>query len=561
MRKKLLNTLAMLMVCSMSLTACSSSKQTSSDSAQSAAGSTSTEASEVGFTLAEDQTLRLNLGADPLTLDPQLNSASDGSHVINNTFEGLMREVDGEIIPGIAESYTVSEDGLVYTFTLRDSKWSDGEPLTAKDFEFAWKRGANPATASEYMYIFESANLLNAKAIATGEKSIDELGVKALDDKTLEVTLSVPTEYFLQLACYPTLMPVREDVVDNDGLWAKDASKVVSNGPFVLTEYKMGDQIVLSKNENYWNAENVTLNKIILYMIVDESTAHTKYTSGELDINEYIPADEIPKLIAEDPTFYVLDKVGTYYFAFNMNNEALQDVRIRKALSLAVNREQIVNEVTRGGQIVAHGFMPDAVTDHEGKPFNETAGDYGVSDKGDVEAAKALLAEAGYPDGAGLPEIEILFNTSESHKKIAEALQEMWKQNLGINVKLTNQEWAVFQETTNNNQFKDLARRGWIGDYNDPQTMLEIFETTNGQNIGRYSSAEFDSEMAASRQTTGAERMEHLFKAHDILMEDMPMIPVYYYSYPIMVSDSVEGWQMTPLSKIWLGDAKMVVAE
>ncbi len=567
MRKKLLSTLAMLMIASMSLVGCSSNAPKSSIGGEE--GTTSVETtdgseagdSELNFTLASDQTLRLNLGADPLTLDPQLNSAADGGHIINNTYEGLMREVDGEIVPGIAESYTVSEDGLVYTFKLRESKWSDGQPLTAKDFEFAWKRGANPETASEYMYLFESANILNAGEIGKGNKSIDELGVKALDDYTLEVTLSTPTEYFLQLVCFPTMMPVRADVVDNDGAWAKDPAKIVSNGPFVLTEYKMGDQLVLSKNSNYWKAEDVTLEKIICYMIVDESTAHTKYTAGELDVNEFIPADEMPKLMAEDPTFYILPKIGTYYFAFNMNNEALQDARIRKALSLAINREQIVNEVTRSGQIVAHGFMPDGVTDHEGNPFNETAGDYGVADKGDVETAKALLAEAGYPDGAGLPEIEILYNTGESHKKIAEALQEMWKQNLGVNVKLTNQEWAVFQETTNNNQFDSLARRGWIGDYNDPQTMLEIFESNNGQNIGRYNNPQFDAEMAASRTTTGAERMEHLFKAHDILMEDMPMIPVYYYSYPIMVQDTVEGWEITSTSKMWFGDAEMVVAE
>ncbi|MBU3804738.1 MAG: peptide ABC transporter substrate-binding protein [Candidatus Cellulosilyticum pullistercoris] len=560
MRKKLLSTLAMLMVCSMSLTACSSGKSTSGNNTQ-ASTEGSSGSSELGFTLAADQTLKFNLGADPLTLDPQLNAATDGSHIINNTYEGLMREVDGEIVPAMAESYTVSEDGLVYTFTLRDAKWSDGQPVTAGDFEFAWKRGADPATASEYMYIFESANILNASAIGKGEMSVDELGVKALDEKTLQVTLSAPTEYFLQLCGFSTMMPVRADVVDSEGVWAKDPAKAISNGPFKLAEYKMGDQIVLVKNENYWNAENVTLDKIVCYMIADESTAHTKYTAGELDINEFIPADEMPKLIAEDPTFYILPKIGTYYYAFNMNNEALQDVRVRKALNLAINREQIVNDVTRSGQIVAAGFMPEGITDEEGNSFTETAGDYGIPAKGDVEAAKALLAEAGYPDGVGLPEIEILYNTSESHKKIAEALQEMWKQNLGINVKLTNQEWAVFQETTNQNKFDSIARRGWIGDYNDPQTMLEIFESNNGQNIGRYSNEAFDAEMAASRVTTGAERMEHLYKAHDILMEDMPIIPIYYYSYPIMVQDTVEGWQVNSISKLWLGDAKMVVVE
>lgn len=560
MKKKLTLGLAMIMASSMALAGCASKTETTGGTAtgsEATTGETGTDSDE-DYVLAADQTLRYNLGADPLTLDPQLNSATDASHIINNVFEGLMREKDGEVVPGIAESYTLSEDGLVYTFTLRDANWADGQPVTAGDFEFAWKRGANPATASEYMYLFESANILNAGAIAKGEKSIDELGVKAIDDKTLEVTLSAPTDYFLGLTGFATLMPVREDMVDDEGAWAKDPAKYIGNGPFKMSEYKMGDQIVLVKNENYWNAENVNLEKIVMYMIVDESTAHTRYTAGELDVNELIPTDEIPTLIAEDPTFYIMPKIGTYYYAFNMNNEALKDARVRQALSLAINREQIVKEVTKGGQKVAYGFMPEGITDNEGKSFTETAGDYGINPKGDVEKAKALLAEAGYPDGAGLPEIEILYNTSESHKLIAEAMQEMWKQNLGINVKLTNQEWAVFQETTNNNAFDSLARRGWIGDYNDPQTMLEIFESTNTQNIGRYSSETFDTEMQLSRETMGAERMEHLYKAHDILMEDMPMIPVYYYVTNMMIQDSVHDLELTSTSKLWFGDAEMI---
>ena len=560
MKKKLTLGLAMLMASSMALAGCASKTETAGGNAtgsEATTGETGTDSDE-DYVLAADQTLRYNLGADPLTLDPQLNSATDASHIINNVFEGLMREKDGEVVPGIAESYTLSEDGLVYTFTLRDATWADGQPVKAGDFEFAWKRGANPATASEYMYLFESANILNAGAIAKGEKSIDELGVKAIDDKTLEVTLSAPTDYFLGLTGFATLMPVREDMVDDEGAWAKDTAKYIGNGPFKMSEYKMGDQIVLVKNENYWNAENVNLEKIVMYMIVDESTAHTRYTAGELDVNELIPTDEIPTLIAEDPTFYIMPKIGTYYYAFNMNNEALKDARVRQALSLAINREQIVKEVTKGGQNVAYGFMPEGITDNEGKSFTETAGDYGVNPKGDVEKAKALLAEAGYPDGAGLPEIEILYNTSESHKLIAEAMQEMWKQNLGINVKLTNQEWAVFQETTNNNAFDSLARRGWIGDYNDPQTMLEIFESTNTQNIGRYSSETFDTEMQLSRETMGAERMEHLYKAHDILMEDMPIIPVYYYVTNMMIQDSVHDLELTSTSKLWFGDAEMI---
>ncbi len=553
MKKKLTLGLAMVMASSMVFAGCASKTDTTGGSTT---GSEATTGED--YVLAADQTLRYNLGADPLTLDPQLNSAVDGSHIVNNVFEGLMREKDGEVVPAMAESYTVSEDGLVYTFKLRDALWSDGQPVTAGDFEFAWKRGADPKTASEYMYIFESANILNAGEIARGEKSIDELGVKAIDDKTLEVTLSAPTDYFLGLTGFATLMPVRADLVDSEGAWAKDPATYIGNGPFKMSEYKMGDQIVLVKNENYWNAENVNLEKIVMYMIVDESTAHTKYTAGELDVNEFIPTDEIPTLIAEDPTFYIMPKIGTYYYAFNMNNEAIKDARVRQALSLAINREQIVKEVTKGGQKVAYGFMPEGITDNEGNSFTETAGDYGVNPKGDVEKAKALLAEAGYPDGVGLPEIEILYNTSESHKLIAEAMQEMWKQNLGINVKLTNQEWAVFQETTNNNAFDSLARRGWIGDYNDPQTMLEIFESDNTQNIGRYNSEAFDTEMQLSRETMGAERMEHLYKAHDILMEDMPIVPIYYYVTNMMIQDSVHDLELTSTSKLWFGDAEMI---
>ncbi|MBP3889126.1 MAG: peptide ABC transporter substrate-binding protein [Cellulosilyticum sp.] len=560
MKKKLILGLVAAMACS-SFVGCGSSSSSTSTNTTNESNAQEGATTDSGATLAEEQTLKVNLGGDPKTLDPQLNSAADGSHVINNSFEGLLREVDGEIVPGVAESYTVSEDGLVYTFKLRESKWSDGQPVTAGDFEFAWKRGADPKTASEYMYIFESANILNAAEIARGEKAIDELGVKAIDDQTLEVTLTVPTDFFVQLCAYTSMMPVRADMVDDEGGWAKDPSKAISNGPFVLSEYKMGDQLIYVKNENYWDAENVTLEKIVYYMIVDESTAHTKYTAGELDINEFVPTDEMARLNAEDPTFYILPKLGTYYYAYNMNAPQLQDVRVRKALALAIDKDHIVKEVARGGEVAATGFMPTNVKDNQGKSFAEVAGDFGFTGKADVEQAKALLAEAGYPNGEGLGEIEILYNTSEKHKQIAEAVQEMLKQNLGVTVKLTNQEWAVFQETTNNNKFDTLARRGWIGDYNDPQTMLEIFESANGQNIGRYASETFDAEMAASRQTSGDERMEHLYNAYNILMEDLPMLPISYYTYPIMVQDTVEDWEITSVSKMWLGDVKMVEIE
>ena len=508
-----------------------------------------------------EQTLIWNIGADPKTLDPGLNSAVDGGHVINNTFEGLMRDKGGKLDYAIAESHEVSEDGLVYTFHIKeDAKWSDGKPVTAADFEFAWKRVADPATASEYSFIMESGNIKNASKIIAGEMSKDELGVKALDEKTLVVTLEQPTDFFLSLTAFATYMPVRSDMVDNEGAWAKDPAKAVSNGPFKLTEYKMGDQLVLVKNEEYWNADSIKLEKIVGKMIVDASTHFTAYNANELQIISEPPSEEIPRLIAEDPTFYSVPQIGTYFYVLNLNNKLYQDPQVRQALSLAIDRKQIVEKVVRGGQEPTTGFMPPSIKDNEGKDFKEVGGDFGPVE-GDTTKAKELLAAAGYPNGEGFPEIEIMYNTGSGHQIIAEAVQEMWKKNLNINVKLTNQEWAVFQETRNNIAYKDIARHGWIGDYLDPQTMLEIFETGSPQNNAGYSNPDFDAHMKASRTTIGKERMDHLYAAYDILMKDLPMIPIYHYVNNIMVKDSVQGWEFNPLGKFWFGDTQIVEVE
>ncbi|ONI44116.1 ABC transporter substrate-binding protein [Candidatus Epulonipiscium fishelsonii] len=523
-----------------------------------------------GYPIADVQELTYNLGADPKTIDPQLNSAVDGGQIINNTFEGLIRDVNGEIRPGMAESWDISDDSLVYTFHLRDAVWSDGQPVTANDFVFAWKRAADPKTASEYAYILESANIKNSGAItrmenivdpATGEErpaTIDDLGVKAIDDKTFEVTLANPTEYFLSLTGFATFMPVREDVVDADGIWAKDPTKAISNGPFMLTDYAMGDQIVLEKNPNYWNAENVTLEKIVCKMIVDSSTAFTAYNSDQLDLLESVPTAEVPKLIAENPEFYVLPYIGTYFYVLNLNNEVLQDINVRKALNFGLDRKIIAEQVAGAGQIPATGFVGPGFLDTEGNEFNEVTGDYGIPITADVEAAQKALADAGYPGGEGFPEIEIMYNTNEGNKLLAEAVQEMWATNLGIDVKLTNQEWAVFQETRNNQTYDSVARHGWIGDYTDPNTMLEIFITGNPQNNGAYSNPEFDEQMALAKTTIGKERMDHLYEASDILMSDMPVIPVYYYVNTLLAIDEIEGWSKNSQGKLWLGDAMML---
>ncbi|OON93612.1 MAG: ABC transporter substrate-binding protein [Candidatus Epulonipiscioides saccharophilum] len=553
MSKKLLAMMAVLITSATMFTACGGDDEVGTPAAAQSL-------SPQGYPIAQKQELIYNLGADPLTIDPQLNSAVDGGQIINNTFEGLIRDVDGVIRPGMAESWTVSDDGLVYTFKLReDAKWSDGKPVTAHDFVFGWQRAVDPAIASEYAYIMESANILNASAakLASGELKVEDLGVKALDDKTFEVTLSNPTEYFLGLTGFATFMPVREDVADAEGIWAKDPAKAISNGPFKLEKYALGDELILVKNENYWNAENVHLEKITCKMIVDSSTAYTAYQSDQLHLLESVPTAEIPKLIIENSEFYIMPYIGTYYMVMNLNNELLQDVNVRKALNYAIDRKTIT-EITAAGQIPATGFVGPGFFDADGNSFNEVAGDYGIPIQADVAAAQKFLADAGYPEGKGFPEIEILYNTNEGNKVIAEAMQQMWAENLGIDVKLTNQEWAVFQETRNHQTYDSIARHGWIGDYVDPSTMLDLFTTGNPQNNGGYSNPDYDEQIALARTTTGKERMDHLYKAEEIFMADMPIIPVYYYVNTLLAVDEIEGWEMNSQGKLWLGDIIML---
>ncbi|WP_231701790.1 peptide ABC transporter substrate-binding protein [Crassaminicella thermophila] len=507
----------------------------------------------------EKKVLRWNLGAEPKTIDPQLNSASDGGHVINNTFEGLMREKDGKLEPAMAESYEVSKDGLTYTFHLRDAKWSDGKPVKAQDFVYAWKRALDPNLVPEPSeYAFQLFYIKGAQEAYEGKGSLDDVAIVAKDDKTLEVTLKAPTPYFLNLTAFYTYMPVRKDMVEKDPEgWARNPETAVSNGPFKLVEYAMGDRIVLEKNENYWKADKVNIDRIEALMIVEESTALTAYESGEIDVIDKIPVQEIPRLQAEDPTFMIWPEIGTYYYIFNVTKSPTNDVRVRKALTLAIDRKAIVEKVTKGGQIPATGFTPPGLLDADGKEFHEVAGDYGIDPNGaKVEEAKKLLAEAGYPDGKGFPEIEIVYNTLESHKAVAEAIQEMWKQNLGIKVKLTNQEWAVFQDTRHNGNFT-IARAGWLGDYADPMTMLDLWLSYSGNNDAQWNSPEYDKLIEDSKLLTGKERFDLLYKAQDLLMNEMIVMPIYYYTRPQMVSERVKNWEKTKMGHWFFGNASI----
>ena len=531
----------------------------------------------------EDDYLVWNIAVDPQTWDPTLNSASDGGHIIQNLFEGLTRETRDGIEPAAAEKWDISDDGMTYTFHLREGmKWSDGKPLTAGDFEYAWKRACDPATASEYSFIVTNY-LVNGDAYFKGEASRDDVGVKALDDTTLEVNLNFPVPYFLSLTSFYTYMPVRQDVVEakSEG-WEKDPATCISNGAFKLTEYKIGDHITMVKNDNYWDADSVKLAGIKGLMIVEGTTALSGYQNGEIQVLDSIVADRIPELQKEDPNFKITPHIGTYYVNFNNDDPVFKDVRVRKAFSLAIDRKAFVEQVTKGGQTPATGFIPSGMQYSDGsdiRPLDENglpAPEYGIDPgKALPEEAKALLGEAGYPNGEGLPKVTFLYNTNENNKKIAEALQGMWKQNLGVSVELLNQDWDVFQEERRAGNYI-IARGGWLGDYGDPMTMLDLFASNSGNNEPQWRYREeltvaphdkmlnpdqedFENALNESRLTTGKDRDAQLKKAEEVLMNNHVIAPIYYYTFTNIVDEGkVEGVELTMTNKWDFRHAELV---
>lgn len=501
----------------------------------------------VCVTAEEDNssTVTFNIGQEPTTLDPGLNAGVDGSLVLLHMYEGLVREVNHEIVPAAAESYDVSEDGKVYTFHLRENYWSDGEPVRAQDFEFAWNRALDPEVASSYSWIFESGNIESFRAV---------------DDKTFEVTLSTPGPVFFQVLANTTFLPLREDKVDYlTGAWALDVEKHVSNGPYMMTSYAAGDRLVLEKNPCFVGAEDVKIEKLVGLMIVDQTTALTGYESGQIDALTAVPPAEIPRLLNEEPDFMTMPSNSTNFYAFNVTVEPFTDIRVRQALSYSIDRTAIVNDVLKGGQMAAWSLIPGVIYDDQGRVFNEVSGDYGIPlDDSKYEEARQLLADAGYPNGEGFPEITILYNTNESNKAVAEAIAQMWMNNLGISVKLTNMESAVFHQTRVAHDFQ-VCRGGWYGDFADPLTHLDLYVTDNFGNYANWSSEEYDQLIAEAKVLSGAERFEKFYAADKLLSESYAYMPISYDVYTTLVNSSrVTGWEMTSTGVLSFINAEMV---
>ena len=504
---------------------------------------TTAESTEAGSTAGE-KILKVQVGPDPETVDPALNSAVDGGNMILHAFEGLLTlDENGQLKAGQAETWETSEDGLTWTFHLRDGlKWSDGTDLTANDFVYSWQRVCDPNVAAPYAETVLGMVKGYDEAIAG---DITKLDVQAPDDKTVVVNLANPCPYFGELAAFATLNPVQQATVEANGdAWATSAETYISNGPFMMTEWVPGSHITFSKNPNYWNAEAIKLDKLEFELIEDSNAAYSAYQNGEVDMIKDVPTEEIPSLQGSDE-FHVEPIIGTYYVSLNLEKEYFQDARVRKALSLAIDRNYVADTLMQGTYTAAGNLVGPGWLDTDGSSFIDNAnGGKSYIDNDNFEAnleeAKKLMEEAGYPNGEGFPQIEYTTNDAGYHKVVAEYLQQAWAE-LGVDLKVNIVEWASFTPMRRNGEF-DVARNGWVGDYTDPSNIIELFCTTNGNNDGKYSNADFDAAMEDSRTTTdAAARSEDLHKAEDLLMEDAGCIPIAYYNDFWLQSSKITG--------------------
>lgn len=533
-RKSLLVLLTLILAFGTVLAACGSKNE--------GTGNTDTGSANEGNGLAKDQILKINLTAEPPTLDPAQAKDSQTNTVLKFLYEGLVRiDADGKEQAGVAKDWTISEDGLKYVFNLNpDAKWSNGDAITAEDFVRSWERALKPETASAYayqLYYIKGAEGYNLSKDETykGTKITDfsQVGVKATDEHTLEVTLENPTPYFLGLTAFYTYYPVHASADTNDKFFT-DYKNMIVNGPFVMDQYAKGQKIVVKKNDGYHAASDIKLSEVDMSLTSSSASELQAYKSGQLDYtgapNGEIPTDQIPSVKAELPDeFKATGIASTYYYQFNLNEAPFNNVKIRKAFAMSIERQPIVDKVTQGGQIPAFGFVPPGIRGENGEFRDEHKDDYFTEN---VEEAKALLAEGMKEEGyTTLPATTLIYNTSDNHAKIALAIADMWKKNLGVDVKTENQEWGVFLENRQNQNFQ-IARAGWSADYNDPYNFLEMWTTGNTNNDSKFSNEQYDKDVKDTvKSADPAARMAAFADAEKILIQDeMGVLPIYYYT-------------------------------
>ncbi|MCE3202564.1 peptide ABC transporter substrate-binding protein [Paenibacillus sonchi] len=497
--------------------------------------------------LAADQTLRVNLTAEPPTFDPAQAQDSQANTVLKTMYEGLTRMNDetGQAEPGIAEKWDISADGLVYTFHLRDAQWSNGDPVEAADFVRAWKIVLDPNTNPTAPYAYQLYYLKNAEEYYTKKVTdFSQVGVKAVDAKTLEVTLKAPTPYFLGLLSFYTYYPVHKSIEGNPK-WATNKDTMITNGAFTLTEWTTGQAIQVTKNEKYWDAASIKLSKIDFSIVNSGATELLSYKNGELDRagnpNGEIPSEQLPIVKKELPNEFVSKGIAaTYYYYFNTTEKPFSNVKIRKALAMSINRQALIDNITLGGQLPAFGLVPPGIAGVDGEYRNTIKDSYFTED---VEQAKTLLAEGLKEEGlTALPPVELSYNTSENHKKIALAIADMWKNSLGITVNTVNQEWAVFIDNRQSQNYQ-IARAGWTADYNDPMTFLDMFVTGGGNNDAGYANPEYDKLIADAKTNSDLAKRQEDFAAAEkmLIQDDMVIMPIYYYTNNSLTKEYLKG--------------------
>ncbi len=534
MKKIIALLLAGLMIV-MALSGCSGNKP----------GETPSESeSQPGGETVESFDLVACIASEPEYMDPTLNTSVDGGTYTNHLFENLMKYgyvdgneiVDGKvrytsIVPGQAESFDMDETGTVYTFHLRDDiYWSDGEPVTANDWVYSWRRLVNPATAADYSYFIDC--VAGAQDLRTGTTTdFATLGIVALDEKTLQITLVSPVAYFIEICAFGCTMPLREDVVEAAAdTWTLDPATLISNGPMVMTEWVHDDHITMAPNDKYYGRADITLDTLTWKLMDDENAQYAAWQSGDIDFLDSTPVDETANLIAAG-TALTVDYVGTYCVVFN--SEKVTDPLVREALTLAIDREFIAYNVKADGSVPATGWVPAGTGDGNDSMFRDKAPDWYDPAAFDANVARAqeLLVQAGYPNGEGLPTIGYSYNTNDAHQKIAEVIAQTWSEKLGVKTQLSNMDWNVFLQLRSDGDF-DVARHGWIQDFNDPINWLDMWQTSEigGNNYARFSNADYDALIAASyTETDPAARSQLLYQAEEILQQSWVVAPVYFY--------------------------------
>ncbi|MBS1303092.1 peptide ABC transporter substrate-binding protein [Loktanella sp. SALINAS62] len=512
-----------------------------------------------GTELAAEQTFIYRVGDESPSYDPGKVEDVDGADVVRDLFEGLYNQNEaGELVPGVALDHTVSDDNLTYTFNLRDNaKWSNGEPVTAADFEYAWKRAASPELASPYAWFIELMSLENASAVIAGEMEPDALGVTAIDDTTLEVRLSQPLPYFPQMLTHGTTFPVLQSNVEEFGSdWTRPGN-MVSNGAYVMSEFVPGERLVRTRNDQYWDNENTTLDSVTKLVIADENVALTRYLAGELDRTD-VPAGQFPRLSEQYPQQAMsVPEACSYYYMFNLRDngpEEFKDPAVRNALSMAIDRDIIVDAVLAGGQKPAYYFTHWATAGFE--PPTIPMADMTQEERN--AEAKALLESAGFGPDNPLT-VDLVYNTSESHQAVAVAISQMWKQTLGVETTLSNQEWQTFLDARGTGDF-DVARGGWCADYNEASTFLDLMQSGSGYNDSKYVNERVD-ELLATAKTSEDPNVQYT-EIEEIIAEETPVIPIYHYAAVDMLNEQIKNWPVNNFEQNWYSkDLYKVAAE